>query len=520
MKITGSKFLKLTVVCAVASILTLMIAGGPHRSVQAQSGPSMLVPNLAVRTVVSGLTQPTSMAFLGDNQFFVVEKATGQVKLVVNGAVQSTVLDLAVNNASERGLLGIALHPDFPANPGVYLYWTCQAAPPPAANPYFPTLQACADPPALGTDTSNILAVPLLGNRVDRFNWNSNTQTLTYDRNLIKLHAFQNEGAPIPPGQGDSAQPPQGNHNAGVIRFGPDGKLYIIIGDNGRRGQLQNLALGPTPPTPDDQFGGPTPDNAHLTGVILRLSDDGTTPIDNPFFAAGASIGGEAGANIQKIFAYGIRNSFGLAFDPYSGHLWAQENGDDTFDELHRVEAGMNGGWVQIMGPVSRISEFKFIETTMFGSNLQQLRWPPTNIADSPQEALSRLFMLPGAHYEDPEFSWKFAVAPAGIGFVLGRALGPQYQGDLIVGAARTTLVGGYLFHFNLTGNRLKVGVDDPRLEDRVADNLAKFDVTESEELLFGRDFGIGTDIHTGPNGNLFVVSLSNGAVYEIYRTK
>jgi hypothetical protein len=62
--------------------------------------------------------------------------------------------------------------------------------------------------------------------------------------------------------------------------------------------------------------------------------------------------------------------------------------------------------------------------------------------------------------------------------------------------------------------------VDDPRLEDRVADNTAKFDITESESLLIGRDFGIGTDIHTGPNGNLFVVSLSNGAVYEIFRTK
>ena len=116
--------------------------------------------------------------------------------------------------------------------------------------------------------------------------------------------------------------------------------------------------------------------------------------------------------------------------------------------------------------------------------------------------------------------SWKFAVAPAGIGFVKGRALGPQYQGDLFVGAARTTLAGGYLFHFQITGNRKKIGVDDPRLEDRVADNNDKFDITESESLLIGRDFGVGTDIQTGPNGNLFVVSLSNGAVYEIYRSK
>src|SRR5207249_2428570 len=175
-----------------------------------------------------------------------------------------------------------------------------------------------------------------------------------------------------------------------------------------------------------------------------------------------------------------------------------------------------------------RIDEYTDIETRpeiapcrntpYFG--LQQVRWPPTNIANPPEEALSRLFMLPGAHYSDPEFSWKFEVAPAGIGFLNSQALGPQYFGDLFMGAARTFLEGGQLFHFNLTGNRRKVGVDDPLLEDRVADNLCKFDITESESLLIGRDFGIGTDIQTGPNGNLFVVSLSNGAVYEVFRNR
>ena len=107
---------------------------------------------------------------------------------------------------------------------------------------------------------------------------------------------------------------------------------------------------------------------------------------------------------------------------------------------------------------------------------------------------------------------------PAAIGFLKGRALGPQFAGDLFVGAATPATVGGYLFHFNLTGNRKKIGVDDPRLEDRVADNLAKNDITESESLLIGRDFGVATDIETGPNGNLYVVSISKGAIYEIFR--
>jgi glucose/arabinose dehydrogenase len=172
------------------------------------------------------------------------------------------------------------------------------------------------------------------------------------------------------------------------------------------------------------------------------------------------------------------------------------------------------------MGPPERIAQYKSIETSPMFFGLQQIRWPPTNIADTAQEALSRLFMLPGAHYSEPEFSWKFEVAPGGIGFVKGRALGPQYEGDLFVGGARDFLEGGHLFHFNLTGNRRKIAVDDPRLEDRVADNVAKFDITESESLLIGRNFGTVTDIQTGPNGNLFVVSISKGAVYEIHSTR
>jgi glucose/arabinose dehydrogenase len=473
----------------------------------AQVAPAVFDPNLGVRAVVTGLTQPTSMAFLGSNDFLVLEKASGQVKHVIGGAVGGIALDLPVNNNSERGLLGIALHPAFATNHFVYLYWTCTAPAP--ADPFLASLQECVDPPTGSADSGNVLEVPLLGNRVDRFVWNGST--LTFDRNLIKLHAFQND---VTNGT------PRGNHNGGVIRFGPDGKLYIIIGDNGRRGQLQNLVDGPFGPgQPDDQYGGPRPDNAHFTGVVIRVADDGSTPTDNPFYAVGAQLGGEVGANVQKIFAYGVRNSFGLAFDPLSGNLWDEQNGDDSFDELNLVEAGSNLGWVQIMGPVDRIAEFKAIETSpapLFG--LQQVRWSPTNIADTPAQALARLFMLPGAHYSDPEFSWKFAVAPAAIGFLSSTALGSQYRGDLFVGASRTNLDAGYLFHFNLTGNRRKIGTDDPALEDRVADNIAKFDATESESLRFGFGFGIGTDIQTGPNGNLFVVSLSNGAVYEIFR--
>jgi uncharacterized repeat protein (TIGR01451 family) len=445
------------------------------------SGPAMNDPNLSVKTVVTNLSQPTTMAFIGNNDFLIFEKNTGKVQRVTNGVIQNPPpLDLAVNSGSERGGLGIALHPNFAFNGYVYLYWTESNT---------------------GVDSTNLQDVALLGNRVDRYIWNG--ATLTFDRNLIKLHAYQ----------ADANQSLRGNHNGGVLRFGPDGKLYIMMGDNGRRGLLQNNQLGPVP---DDQFGGPEPDNNHLTGFILRLNDDGSTPADNPFFNAQTSLGSEAAANIKKIYAYGVRNGFGLGFDPYSGSLWDQENGDDAFDEMNRITAGSNNGWIQIMGPNSRVAQYKQIESTYGSGDLQQLRWPTSNIADTPAGALAALYMLPGAHYNEPEFSWKYPTPAAPLGFVQGRGLGPQYEGDMFVGAARTFLADGFLFRFKFTPDRQHFSFTDPRLNDLVADNDDKFDIKESESLLIGHDFGITTDIETAPNGDVFVVSNSNGAVYEI----
>jgi uncharacterized repeat protein (TIGR01451 family) len=442
--------------------------------------PSMVDANLMVNTLVSGLDQPTALAFVTPNDLFVIEKASGKVKFVQNGVVQATALDLAVNSASERGLLGIALHPNFATNHFVYLYWTESNT---------------------AVDSANLADVAVLGNRVDRYVWNGST--LTFDRNLIQLRAYQ----------ADANQPLRGNHNGGILRFGPDGKLYILMGDNGRRGFLQNNQLGPVP---DDQYGGPEPDDQHLTGFVLRLNDDGSTPSDNPFFNVSTTLTGQAATNIKKLYAYGVRNGFGLAFDPLSGFLWDQENGDDAFDEMNRITPASNNGWVELMGPASRVSEYKAIESTYGAGNLQQLRWAPSLIADTPAAALASLYMLPGAHYNDPEFSWKYALAPAGIGFVKGRGLGTQFEGDLLVGASRTTLLNGYLFRFKFTPDRKHFKFTDSLLDDRVADSVDKFDLTESETLLAGRDFGVATDIQTGPNGNVFVVSLLNGAIYEI----
>jgi len=285
----------------------------------------ILDPNLQATTVLNtGLNQPIGIIFLGPNDYLVLEKASGQVKRVTNGVIQAApVLDLAVNSNSERGLLSMVLHPNFGANGFVYIRWTESST---------------------GADSGAVAEVPLLGNRVDRYSWNGST--LTFDRAIIALRSRQTDNVAVPGHPGTTNGNEQANHNGGVLKFGPDGKLYLFMGDQGRRGWLQNLQLGPflTMPLMDDTFGGPMPDNAHFTGVILRLNDDGSTPSDNPFFAAGAAMGGEVGANIQKIFSYGHRNAFGMAFDPVSGFLWETENSDDAFSELNRAVPGMNGG--------------------------------------------------------------------------------------------------------------------------------------------------------------------------------
>ncbi len=467
---------------------------------------TLLDPNLEATTFLAGLSQPIGIVFIGPGDALVLEKASGQVKRVIGGVVQATpVLDLAVNSSSERGLLSMALHPNFPADPSVFVRWTESST---------------------GSDTNSVSEVPLLGNRLDRFVWNGTT--LAFANNLISLRARQTDNTAVPGHPGTNNANEAGNHNGGVVRFGPDGKLYLFMGDQGRRGWLQNLPNGPflTAPFTDDTFGGPEADNAHLSGVILRLNTDGSAPADNPFFAVGAGLGGQVGANLQKVFSYGHRNGFGMAFDPASGALWESENGDDSFSELNRVIPGMNGGWIQLAGPLSRIANFKLIETTQFSRALQQVRYPPTRVAYAPTLALARMFSLPGATYRDPDLSWKYEIGPSGMTFVNGTALGPEYNGTLWMGSARAFQQvggnGGSLYRLRMTADRLNVDVSaDPRLADRVADNLfraQKFEGTESESLQIGKGFGTTTDIVQGPDGALYVVSLTDGAIYRISR--
>jgi glucose/arabinose dehydrogenase len=372
-------------------------------------------PNLEVTQVATGLSAPTAMVFLAQGDILVTQKNDGRVRRVIWGVVQpGQVLDVAVDNLSERGLLGMALHPNFPGTPSVYLYYTESST---------------------GSDTSGT-ATPL-GNRVYRYTWNGSA--------LVSPSLILN--LPVTDGP---------NHNGGTITFGPDGKLYVIIGDLNRNGQLQNFS------------GGPAPDN---TSVILRINDNGTIPGDNPF----AALGG----NLAKYYAYGIRNSFGMAFDPLTGILWDTENGPADYDEINRILPGFNSGWEKIMGPDSR---------------------DPQGVGD--------LVQFSGSHYSDPEFSWFDTVGPTAIVFLNSSQLGAQYQNNAFV----ADIVPGNIYRFRMNAARDGFVSTHMGLGDKVADTPA-----ELAELIFATGFGGITDLKVGPDGLLYVLSFS-GQIYVVSR--
>jgi hypothetical protein len=384
------------------------------------------------------------------------------------------VLDLAVNFFDERGLLGIELHPDFAENGYVYLYWTARddAAPPDSL---------------LGEDTDEPTEVPELGNRVDRFTWDGTS--LTWDQEIVKMRSNTLDT--------DTSGNIRGNHDAGPLEFGPDGMLYVQNGDQNLRGQLQNIAEGAAP------------DDANLAGVILRLNDDGTVPEDNPFFAQGESMGDEAGANIQMLWAYGIRNSFGLRFHPTTGELWQTENGDDSWDEINRFPAGSNSGWIQLMGPPERFDEYRQLEVDS-PDGLDNPDFPPDQLAATAEEAQQRLFALDGSTYAAPVFSYRYPPALTALEFV-GDELGASSSNSVFLGTVLTDSLLRYPLADDGSGLSLDGG-----LADNVDDNSGKGDIGESADYVVGTGFGVVTDLVMGPDGMLYVVSMTDAAVYAI----
>ena len=193
------------------------------------------------------------------------------------------------------------------------------------------------------------------------------------------------------------------------------------------------------------------------------------------------------------------------------------ENGDDTFAELNLVEPGLNGGWIQVMGPLSRVAEFKDIETTSpRRSRAAAVPLGDPSIASTrrgpraPVPAAGRAYRI--------RSSAGSSVAPDGIGFLDGRALGPQYEGDLFMGFSTCRPEAGTLFRFDLTGNRARSARGRPAAGGSGRRQRHKYDVTESESLLFSFGFGVVTDIQTWPERQPVRRLARPGAIYEISR--
>jgi glucose/arabinose dehydrogenase len=260
-------------------------------------------------------------------------------------------------------------------------------------------------------------------------------------------------------------------HNGGKITVGPhDGYIYAVIGDVSAGGGML-----------DNQIHGRPPND---TSVILRVDrDTGTALKDNPFFYNNNDSGDME--KLQSYYAYGIRNSFGMDFDPVTGKLWITENGDDVYDEINIVEPGFNSGWHKIMGPIER-----------------------TNFT-----VQNDLIMFDGAKYQDPVFSWYAPVGVTDIEFFNSAKLGDKYDRNLFVGDINY----GNLYFFEVNGDRTGVTFQDPRLFDLVADPVKEEgDVSELSSLILGEGFGRITDIETGPDGLLYILTYEDGKIYRI----
>ncbi len=443
----------------------------------AAGGPTMTDEALGVETVAGGLTEPTGIGFIGENDFFVIEKSTGEVQRVTDGEVSDPVLDLAVNFFDERGLLGIAVHPEFDDNGYVYLYWTASG-------------EGEGDDGLLGPDTDEEFAVPDLGNRVDRFVWDG--EALTWDQNIIEMRSNTLET--------DTSDRIRGNHDGGQIVFGQDNTLYFVNGDQNLRGELQNI----------DGAGGL--DAMNWAGVVVRVNDDGSIPDDNPFVDAASQLDGEAAENLARTWAYGVRNSFGLAIHPETGALWQTENGDDSWDEVNIFPGGANSGWWQIMGPSERFDEFKQIEVdSEDGTDVAEM--PPTELAESADEAMDRMVEYEGSQFVEPAFAWKFPPAATSIALVTDDALGESSTNTAWIGTVLTDSI--YRYPLADDGSGFDFG-DDENLADLVDDNEQKGDVGESADYMVGSGFGVVTHIVQAPDGTLYVTSLDSGNVYRI----
>ena len=258
---------------------------------------------------------------------------------------------------------------------------------------------------------------------------------------------------------------PGPSHNGGAIRIGPDNNIYAIIGDvGGHRTQAQN------------QESGGEPDG---TSGVLMITKDGIPVANSP-------LGDRVPLNLY--YSYGLRNSFGIDFDPITGKLWDTENGEDFGDEINLVEPGFNSGWSKVQGTWT-LDEGEEGMTEAAPLN------PENGLVDFEGKG----------KYSSPEFTWRESLGPSAIKFLNSDRLGIQYENDIFVG----DIDNGNLYHFDLNKDRTALVLEGP-----LADKLADSD-NENEGIIFGQGFGAITDIEVGPDGYLYIVGIQ-GTIYRI----
>ena len=410
--------------------------------------PMVYDQNLQITQLTDKLQFPTGIDFLGENDVLVIEKNTGQVKRILNGEIlNEPVLDVNVASESERGLLGIAI-----LNTKV------------VANQYTITTEESQENNSNNeikvflfyTETKDIDNGDILGNRLYKYDFIDGK--LVNPKLLLDL--------PFLPGP---------SHNGGVLDLGPDNNLYLVVGDINRAANPEYMTLAQN--IEESQV----PDGR---GGVLRLTVDGDPIIDDDGFSLGDS-------NLLNFYyGYGIRNSFGIGFDPVTGILWETENGSNYGDEINVILPGFNGGWRQVLGLSTEYENFKNKEF---------------------DKSKLILFNGKGTYYE-PVFTWVDTIAPTAITFIDSKIFGEEYENDLLVGSVKQ----GRIFHFNL--NETRTGLDLP--PEQLVDKMADVD-EELEPVTLGRNFGIITDIEINPyDGKIYVVDgqSKDGKIYQIFK--
>jgi len=385
-------------------------------------------PNLKIELVASGLKEPTTMAFLGANEILVLQKDNGTVRKIIDGKVlPKPLIDVPVATSNERGMLGIAVsRNEFNNRTYVFLYFTEAAT------------GRDGDDVATKTDP--------LGNRLYRYEYiNGN---LVNPKLLLDLPAS-----------------PADYHNGGVLTSSTEKQIvYLVVGDVNHITKAVNNKTGAEP---DGSSG------------ILRLTFEGK-PV-NP-----GIIGDTYPQNLY--YAYGLRNSFGIAFDPVTGNLWDTENGPDFGDEINLVEPGFDSGWRMVQG----------VWTVDGGEKKGHLALQdPTNLVNFGERG----------KYSSPEFTWNHTVGPTALKFLTTDKLGKEYENDMFVADSNN----GRIYHFKLNHNRTALSLQGP-LKDKIADSSDELD-----NIIFAQGFGDTiSDLQVGPDGYLYLVSHYIGKIYRI----